>query len=58
MAAVAVSPGVMATDILKQAFGAEALKHDSPEIWPKRKVPFLLKSSVKNSGESLRIDTC
>jgi hypothetical protein len=55
MAAFAVSPGVIATDMLSLAFGAEASKHQSTEEWVKKVVPFFLKLSVKDNGKSVRI---
>lgn len=56
MAAVAVSPGVIATDMLRQAFGTDADNHDGPEVWAKRAVPFLLRLTAKHNGQSLRIE--
>jgi NAD(P)-dependent dehydrogenase (short-subunit alcohol dehydrogenase family) len=55
MAAIAVSPGVIATDMLTQAFGADASKHQGTEEWVKKAVPFFLKLTVKDIGKSLRI---
>ncbi len=53
--AIAVSPGVIATDMLIRVLGADANKHDAPNVWMKRAVPFFLKLTAKDNGQSLRI---
>lgn len=55
LAAVAVSPGVIDTDMLAQAMGDGAKQHITPAQWVERAAPFLLGLTTKNNGQSLRI---
>ena len=55
LAAVAVSPGVIATEMLQLAMGAGANQHQSAEDWKAKAVPFFLGLDTRNNGSSLRI---
>lgn len=52
MAAVALSPGVIHTDMLKSCFGPAASSHPSPAQWAKAAVPFILGLGPDDNGES------
>jgi NAD(P)-dependent dehydrogenase (short-subunit alcohol dehydrogenase family) len=56
MAAIPFSPGVIATDMLKSCFGAEANSHIKPDAWAKKVVPFLLKLGPQNNGEAIHFN--
>ncbi len=53
MAAVALNPGVIHTDMLETCFGAGASSYPSPQQWAKKAVPFLLALSSKDNGRPL-----
>lgn len=56
MAAVALNPGVINTEMLQDCFGKESASHyPSAEEWAKRAVPFLLQISPKDNGHPLTI---
>lgn len=55
MAAVPLNPGVIATDMLKQVWGAEASAYPSAEQWAKRAAPFLLNLCAKDNGQPLTV---
>jgi NAD(P)-dependent dehydrogenase (short-subunit alcohol dehydrogenase family) len=55
MAAIPLNPGVIATDMLRTAFGASAESYPTPEKWAERAVPFLLKLGAKDNGKSLTV---
>lgn len=52
MAAVALNPGVIATDMLAQVFGAGASAYPTPKAWSKRSVPFILGLNASDNGAS------
>ncbi len=51
MAAVALNPGVINTDMLQSAWGAAADAHPRPEAWARRAVPFLLGLGPTDNGK-------
>ncbi len=53
LAAVALNPGVIDTDMLRSAFGEAAGSHSSPEEWAKTAVPFLAKINSRDNGKGL-----
>jgi NAD(P)-dependent dehydrogenase (short-subunit alcohol dehydrogenase family) len=53
MAAVALNPGIIATDMLQSCFGGSASAYPSPEEWAKTAVPFLLKIGPGDNGKPL-----
>jgi len=55
MAAIPLNPGVIATDMLRQSWGAEADAYQSAEQWAKRAAPFLLNLGAKDNGKSLSV---
>ncbi|MDX1501060.1 MAG: SDR family oxidoreductase [Thermoanaerobaculia bacterium] len=55
MAAVALSPGVVDTDMLRSAWGEDAAAHPKPEAWAERAVPYLLSLGPKQNGASLTV---
>jgi NAD(P)-dependent dehydrogenase (short-subunit alcohol dehydrogenase family) len=55
MAAIALSPGMIDTEMLRQCFGQNARVYEKPEEWAKRAVPFILKLGPKDNGKSLSV---
>jgi len=56
MAAVALNPGVINTEMLQDCFGKESASHyPSAEDWAKRAVPFLLQIGPKDNGHPLTV---
>jgi len=55
MAAVALNPGIIDTDMLRACFGADARHYPKPETWAKKAAPFILSLSPKENGKSLDI---
>ena len=53
MAAVALNPGVINTEMLQSCFGSSASGYPSPAEWAKRAVPFLLGLGPKDNGKPL-----
>jgi NAD(P)-dependent dehydrogenase (short-subunit alcohol dehydrogenase family) len=55
MAAVPLNPGIINTDMLRQAWSDGANAYPSPETWAKRAAPFILAISAKDNGHSLTV---
>jgi NAD(P)-dependent dehydrogenase (short-subunit alcohol dehydrogenase family) len=55
MAAVPLNPGVIDTDMLRSAWGAEAGGYPSAEQWARKAAPFLLNLGAKDNGKSLTV---
>lgn len=53
MAAVALSPGCVNTDMLQTCFGHSADAYPDPEAWAQKAVPFLLGLNASHNGQSL-----
>ncbi|GIX50658.1 MAG: short-chain dehydrogenase [Limisphaera sp.] len=53
LAAVALNPGIIHTDMLASCFGAAAAGYPTPEQWARRAVPFLLKLGPAHNGQSM-----
>lgn len=53
LAAVALNPGIIHTDMLESCFGSMAAEYPSPEAWAKVAVPFLVKLGPADNGRSL-----
>ncbi len=53
MAAVALNPGVIDTEMLRSTFGEGAGGYENPEAWAKKAVPFLMGLGAKDNGEAL-----
>ncbi len=55
MAAVALNPGVIDTEMLRAAWGEGASAYPNPVEWAKRAVPFLEKLGAKDNGGSVSV---
>jgi NAD(P)-dependent dehydrogenase (short-subunit alcohol dehydrogenase family) len=55
MAAVPLNPGVIDTDMLRQAWAEGASAYPKAEQWAKRAAPFLLALGPKDNGRSLSV---
>lgn len=55
MAAVALNPGIIDTDMLRSSFGSDARSYPSPAEWAGRAVPFLLGLGPQDNGGSLTV---
>ena len=55
MAAVPLNPGVIDTDMLRQAFSDGAASHPNAERWAKVAAPFILQLGPKDNGRSVNV---
>jgi len=55
MAAVALNPGIINTEMLRSSFGASATSYPSPSQWAAVAVPFLLKIDAQDNGRPLTV---
>ena len=55
MAAVALNPGIINTDMLQSCFGKSADSYISASAWAKVAVPFLLKLGPEDNGKQLEV---
>lgn len=55
MAAVALNPGVIDTDMLRSCFGQEAASYIKPEAWAETAVPFILSLGPGHNGQALTV---
>lgn len=55
MTAVALNPGIIDTDMLRQCWGEGASHYPKSSEWVKTAVPFILKLSAKDNGSSLTV---
>jgi NAD(P)-dependent dehydrogenase (short-subunit alcohol dehydrogenase family) len=53
MAAVALNPGIINTEMLQSCFGGSASGYPGPAEWAKSAVPFLLKLGPGDNGKAL-----
>jgi len=53
MAAVALNPGIINTDMLQSCFGGSAAAYPSPAEWARSAVPFLLDLGPRDNGKQL-----
>lgn len=53
LAAVALNPGIIDTDMLKKTFGSDSSHFPNAEAWAKTAAPFILNLGVKDNGASL-----
>jgi len=56
LAAVPLNPGVIDTDMLRQAWSDGAASYPKAEAWAKTAGPFILQLGPKDSGKSLSVD--
>jgi NAD(P)-dependent dehydrogenase (short-subunit alcohol dehydrogenase family) len=55
LAAVAVNPGVIDTDMLRTCWAEAASGFPNPEVWAVRAVPFLLSLGPEHNGQALSV---
>ncbi len=55
IAAVAVNPGIIDTEVLRTCWGDGAASYPTPEEWAETAVPFLLSLSPDDNGRSVSI---
>jgi NAD(P)-dependent dehydrogenase (short-subunit alcohol dehydrogenase family) len=55
MAAVALNPGVIDTELLRTCWGDEAGDYPDPESWARQAVPFILRIGPQDNGRSLTV---
>jgi NAD(P)-dependent dehydrogenase (short-subunit alcohol dehydrogenase family) len=55
LAAVALNPGVIHTDMLASCFAESASEYPNPEEWIKTAGPFILKISARDNGRQLSV---
>jgi NAD(P)-dependent dehydrogenase (short-subunit alcohol dehydrogenase family) len=55
MAAVPLNPGIIDTDMLRQAWAEGASRYQKPDEWAKRAAPFLLSLGPKDNGRQLTV---
>jgi NAD(P)-dependent dehydrogenase (short-subunit alcohol dehydrogenase family) len=55
LAAVALNPGIIDTDMLRSCWGEGAGAYPAPEAWAARAVPFLEKLGPKDNGRPLTV---
>ena len=53
LAAVAVNPGIIDTDMLQSCFGGEASMYPNPTDWAEATVPWLASLTTKDNGRAL-----
>lgn len=55
LAAVALNPGIIDTDMLRSCFGESAGHFPEPETWARQAASFLLRLSARDNGRSLTV---
>jgi NAD(P)-dependent dehydrogenase (short-subunit alcohol dehydrogenase family) len=55
MAAVALNPGIIDTDMLRQCWGDDARHYPSPDRWAARAVPYILALGPRDNGRALSV---
>jgi NAD(P)-dependent dehydrogenase (short-subunit alcohol dehydrogenase family) len=55
LAAVALNPGVIDTDMLRSCWGESAGSSPSPEAWARKAAPFLLSLTTEHNGQALTV---
>jgi NAD(P)-dependent dehydrogenase (short-subunit alcohol dehydrogenase family) len=53
LAAVALNPGIINTEMLQSCFGIAAASYETPEEWGERAAKLILKLTAKDNGRSL-----
>jgi NAD(P)-dependent dehydrogenase (short-subunit alcohol dehydrogenase family) len=56
MAAIPLNPGVIDTDMLRQAWSEGAAAYPKAEAWAKKAAPFILGLGPQHNGQSLSVD--
>jgi NAD(P)-dependent dehydrogenase (short-subunit alcohol dehydrogenase family) len=55
LAAVALNPGIIDTDMLRSTFGSGAGHYPSPEKWSHNAAPFLMGLTSRHNGQALTV---
>lgn len=55
LAAVALNPGIIHTDMLAACFGSSAAEYPNPDAWVRSAGPFLLSLSSRDNGRQLTV---
>jgi NAD(P)-dependent dehydrogenase (short-subunit alcohol dehydrogenase family) len=55
LAAIALNPGIIATEMLRSTFGGAATNYPAPREWAKTAAPFLLKINSAENGKQLTV---
>lgn len=55
LAAVALNPSIIHTEMLETCFGDHAAAYPSPAQWSQSAVPFLLKLTARHNGQALTV---
>ena len=55
MAAIALNPGIIHTEMLESCWGAGAGAHPTAAVWVKKAGPYLLKLGAKDNGRALSV---
>jgi NAD(P)-dependent dehydrogenase (short-subunit alcohol dehydrogenase family) len=55
LAAVALNPGIIETQMLRSCFGEEASSYPTPEEWAKVAVPYLALLGTRHNGKALTV---
>lgn len=53
LAAVALNPGIINTELLESCFGTQAASFDPPATWATTAVPFILSLNERHNGQSV-----
>ena len=53
LAAVAMNPGIINTDMLQTCFGEQAASYPTAEVWARTAAPFLLGLNTTNNGQAV-----
>ncbi|MBK7642877.1 MAG: SDR family oxidoreductase [Planctomycetes bacterium] len=56
LAAIALSPGVVDTEMLRQCWADEAGSYPKPESWARKALPFLLRLGPRDNGKSMTVN--
>ncbi len=52
---IALNPGIINTEMLQTCWPAHAFTFESPSQWSQKAIPFILKLTAKNNGQSLTV---
>jgi NAD(P)-dependent dehydrogenase (short-subunit alcohol dehydrogenase family) len=55
LAAIALNPGIINTEMLQSCFGAEARNYPPPSVWAQRAVAKILQISSRDNGKSMSV---
>ena len=58
LAAIALNPGIIQTDMLRLCWPAEAAHYPTPTAWAETAAPYLLSLGAAHNGQSLSIPGC